>query len=412
MEVSTRERARRLAQLALHDPETGLLNRLGLELALIDAIRATSGPLAFAALALVPDAELGERMKQAGARLARQQPDWLVGRFSPDSLGVIMPGGDEALWRTRLDAAQAGLAGQNVATRCGLAAFPDHADEAIALMTQADIALGHARAGPALLAVYDKSGRHAEDEKLMADLIAGLGRGEVTLLHQPKLDLRSGRISSAEALVRWRHPVRGQVSPDLFVPVAEGTGAIRHLTDWTLAQAAADARVLADAGRDIVIAANISASLLGDSDFAVRAVELARGARLCFEITETAVIENPELAARALAAFTQAGIEISIDDFGVRLSSFDYLETLAAKELKIDKSFVAALIAGARGEELMRGAIDLGHELGLIVTVEGVETQAVLDRLQALGADRAQGNLIAPPLSLGALTSFLDRKSY
>jgi EAL domain-containing protein (putative c-di-GMP-specific phosphodiesterase class I) len=141
-------------------------------------------------------------------------------------------------------------------------------------------------------------------------------------------------------------------------------------------------------------------------------VELARGARLCFEITETAVIENPELAARALAAFTQAGIEISIDDFGVRLSSFDYLETLAAKELKIDKSFVAALIAGARGEELMRGAIDLGHELGLIVTVEGVETQAVLDRLQALGADRAQGNLIAPPLSLGALTSFLDRKSY
>ena len=241
----------------------------------------------------------------------------------------------------------------------------------------------------------------------MADLLHGIDEGQVTLVHQPKLDLQTGGVAGVEALLRWTHPARGAISPDVFVPIAEDTGAIRALTEWTLARAVADAETLTASGRELSIAVNISARLLGDADFARFAIERAGRAKLCFEITETAMIENPALAARLLSDFAAAGIEISIDDFGARLSSFGYLQRVAAQELKIDKGFLVPFAAG--DERLIVGAIELAHVMGLSVTVEGVESRAVLERLAAIGADKAQGNIIAPPLTLSELRAFLAR---
>ena len=239
---------------------------------------------------------------------------------------------------------------------------------------------------------------------------AALGNGELSLAYQPKFDFREGRVTGIEALMRWTHPQRGCVSPDLFIGTAEETGHIRPLTEWAIRRAIADQKTLIAAGHPLAVSVNISGRLLSDESFADFAVAevAASNADLCFEITETAVVDYPELALRIIARFAEAGIAVSLDDYGAGLSSLTYLKQIRADELKIDKSFILGLDQSSRDALLVKSTIDLAHSLGLRVTAEGVETPTALALLRGMGCDMAQGFLIGRPAPLAALIDQLS----
>jgi EAL domain-containing protein (putative c-di-GMP-specific phosphodiesterase class I) len=392
----------RILDIALHDGETGMLNRLGLEHRLIDML-ATSTSVAVAAFGFETGrAPHGDAVTTSFAGAGR----WRAARLDDDVFAVAFESGDaEAAINAAREGLQAALGG---AVWAGLALRSPGARDAYGLIAEAERALALARLRGAPLAIYDRSGADvAARDALMDDLAAGLKQGALTLLHQPKLHLASNRIVGVEALARWRHPTRGPVPPDLFVPMAEQTGHIRALTEWALRQAVADARAFAAAGRDLVVSVNLSAALLGDSDFAAFALREAQGARLCFEITETATIERPDQARAILAEFSRAGIALSIDDYGARLSSLAYLTTLRADEVKLDKSFVIAM--SAHDARLIAAVIELAHALGLSVAAEGIEDRATLERLTAMGADVGQGDFIGAPMPCADVIDLLVR---
>ena len=249
---------------------------------------------------------------------------------------------------------------------------------------------------------------------LIRDLGTALENNEMFLQYQPKVHVRRQKVTSAEALIRWRHPVRGLVLPGDFIPAAEESREIAALTLWTLDQVVADQKRLRAAGHDLDIFVNISGRLLGDAAFIAQASERvqAGGGRIGFEITETSVIRDPDTAIAHLRQVADIGIPIAIDDYGAGLSSLAYLKQLPARELKIDKMFVMQLTSSNRDPLIVRSTIDLAHALEMEVTAEGVETQAALALLSVMGCDMVQGFLISRPVSLEALLQFLDDDYY
>jgi EAL domain-containing protein (putative c-di-GMP-specific phosphodiesterase class I)/GGDEF domain-containing protein len=251
------------------------------------------------------------------------------------------------------------------------------------------------------------------DLEMMRGLTAALQSGDVTLFYQPKLEARSNRIRGAEALIRWTRD--GQLVPTArFIEIAEETGTIRELTEWVIARAIGDQKKLAAAGYDLEISVNISAHVLPDGGFADTAIDLVAGAAgaICFEITETAVIEDPEAALANLRALRNAGIRIAIDDYGSGLSSLAYLKQLPAHELKIDRMFIMGLTDSHRDPLLVRSSIDLAHALEMEVTAEGVDDPMALQLLRVMGCDLLQGFYISMPLPLEKLTDFLANDSH
>ncbi len=245
----------------------------------------------------------------------------------------------------------------------------------------------------------------------VSELYHAIERGELRLVYQPKLELRSRRIVSLEALVRWHHPTRGLIPPSDFIPAAEETGDILALSLWVLEQAIADQRSLAAQGHDLLVFVNIAAILLADDDFIGRACSMvqAGGTRIGFEITETSVIRDPEAAIANLQRVAELGIAIAIDDYGAGLSSLAYLKRMPACELKIDKLFITQLTSSHRDPLIVRSTIDLAHAMEMEVVAEGVETPTALALLSVMGCDMAQGFHISRPIEIGAVGAFLDQ---
>ncbi|PCD01837.1 hypothetical protein COC42_16695 [Sphingomonas spermidinifaciens] len=290
------------------------------------------------------------------------------------------------------------------------AAMPSHERDDVRLVEAAEAALGQARADQRDVVRDLSRADHAFDRlSLMRDLSKAIDNGEVFLQYQPKVHLRRQEITSVEALVRWQHPQRGLILPGDFIPLAEESGKIGALTLWTIRQALADQQVLADSGHDIPVFVNISGLLLADAEFVDQVCTMVRGvsARIGFEITETAVIRDPDSAIRHLRMFADIGVTLAIDDYGAGLSSLAYLKQLPARELKIDKMFVLELTSSNRDPLIVRSTIDLAHALDMEVTAEGVETPAAMALLSVMGCDMAQGFLISRPIAIGALRQFL-----
>jgi EAL domain-containing protein (putative c-di-GMP-specific phosphodiesterase class I) len=298
----------------------------------------------------------------------------------------------------------------DVLVTAGLACESDGADTRLSLLERAEVAIEQARVKRARTAAFDRDGYGDPSSalSLMGSMILGLSRDELFLAHQPKYDLRASKVASAEVLLRWRHPQRGMIPPDRFIGMAEETGHIRPLTDWVLDRAIADQRRLREAGRDMVLSVNVSGRLIANEQFADRALRQIRrsGAKLCFEITETAVIDNPRLALDVMKDLRDAGVGISIDDYGSGLSSLSYLRTIPAEELKIDKLFIQGMVRGNSDALLVKSTIDLAHSLGMTVAAEGVETAETLALLQTMGADTAQGYYIARPMPIDDFLKF------
>ncbi|KQV58292.1 MULTISPECIES: bifunctional diguanylate cyclase/phosphodiesterase [unclassified Caulobacter] len=425
-----RQREAEMTRQALHDGETGLPNRRALERAIearlahlapgeqvvISAIGFDRFPAVRAAIGYELATELVAKL---GQRVADTVPGVTVGRLTTSILCTLSATNDLNTVLHRADGFLPGLetpiliGGEPVDVHIthGLAATSVGGLDAARLIERALIALDQARAAHKKLMVFDPVvyGDPAANLSLMSEMLEAVRKGELFLNHQPKLDLRTGAITGIEALARWNHPTRGYIRPDLFVGMAEETGHIRALTDYVLAQAIEDQARLRVAGHDVVMSVNISGRLIDDPEFAEYAIAevTAAGARLCFEITETAVIGNPDVALTVIERIAEAGIPVSIDDYGSGLSSLAYLKQIRADELKIDKAFVMTLESGGKDALLVKSTVDLAHSLGMKVTAEGVETREALAALQLMGCDLAQGYHIARPMGLDKLVEFL-----
>ena len=414
-----RDREARLTHMALHDQETGLPNRLALErqaaalpggwvvLFGIERFEVVRNAIGYDSMARL--------IGVLGRRIGGLADDVPVARVGAGVLGLVVEAGsaDEAvaLAGRLAQAAQEPItvdgAPVDISLTAGVADRGRAGSDLASPVDRAAIALDQARAVRHPVAAFDPAiyGDPAGNLSLISELMTALHAGEVTLAYQPKHDFRAERVTGVEALMRWTHPRRGFVSPDLFIGMAEETGHIRPLTEWAIGRAIEDQRTLAAAGHDLQMSVNISGRLLSDEAFADIAVAAVTdsGARLCFEITETAVMTNPEIALRIVDRFADAGIAVSLDDYGSGLSSLAYLKQIRADELKIDKAFILGLDQSARDGLLVKSTIDLAHGLGLKVTAEGVETPTALALLRGMGCDMAQGYLIGRPVSLDAL---------
>ena len=431
MASEIRDREAEMIHQALHDDETGLPNRRALEREITARLAAARDDEQVIISAVGLDrftfvrGAIGytlatQLIADLGARIMAISPGLMVGRLTTSTLCVIsnvthldglLPLIEQAL--ERLEAPiRVGGERVDIHTTHGLAGTRQGELDAPRLIERALIALDQGRATHRKVMVFDPVayGDPAGNLSLMSEMLDGVATGALFLNHQPKLDLRTGTITGVEALVRWNHPTRGFMRPDLFVGMAEETGHIRALTDYVLSQAIADQKRLRDAGHDVLMSVNISGRLIDDADFADRAIEQVsrEGARICFEITETAVIGNPDVALGVMERLDAAGIPVSIDDYGSGLSSLAYLKQIRADELKIDKAFILSLEAGGKDALLVKSTVDLAHSLGMKVTAEGVETREALAVLQLMGCDIAQGYYIAKPMPLAALTAFLE----
>lgn len=286
--------------------------------------------------------------------------------------------------------------------------------DTLRLLEVAEMALERAGEEGGLEVIDLSLADHAADRlTLIADLPRAIEAGEMFLHYQPKINVRQQRVASAEALIRWQHPERGLIMPGDFIAAAEESGQIGPMTLWTLRQVIADQRRLAALGHDIPLFLNISGMLLANASFIdeVCAIITANPlAKLGFEITETAVIRDPESAIRHLQQFADHGVVLAIDDYGAGLSSLAYLKQLPAKELKIDKMFVTQLTSSHRDPLIVRSTIDLAHALEMEVTAEGVETPAALALLSVMGCDLVQGYLISRPVPFPAFCAYLGEQ--
>ncbi|MCA0201149.1 MAG: bifunctional diguanylate cyclase/phosphodiesterase, partial [Proteobacteria bacterium] len=301
----------------------------------------------------------------------------------------------------------------DVTATVGEARYPEHGTTARTLMQHADTAIFEAKRLGRPYFAYDSERDPHKPERLsmMSELRAGLDEGQFQLYFQPKVDLSSDTVKAAEALIRWIHPKRGFMAPDSFIPLAEQTGNIQKLTAWVLDAAVKQLRRWLDAGIDIKVAVNLSAKDLGNRNLPTEIANLLIAhniptRNLILEITESAVMQDPLHALEVMKHLNEMGLTLSIDDYGTGYSSMAYLRSLPVHEIKIDKSFVLKL-ANSRGDEiLVRSTIDLGHNLGLKVTAEGVEDAASIEILRAYGCETAQGYFVSKPLPADEFAKF------
>ncbi|MET0879449.1 MAG: EAL domain-containing protein, partial [Tardiphaga sp.] len=411
-----------LGRLALLDPETGLPNRAAVQRR-IDELQVSHPHDMVVVATLTIDryqhlrGAIGhtatlELIRRLAARFGRAYSEAPIARLSSANLGLafVARDMDEALQvAAKMQAAvltPVRLRDNrvDVSITIGLSEAGDalpYSNE-LSIIDRSMIASDQAHAARKHTARFDPDlyGNPGSTLSLMSEMLRAIDNGQMDLAYQPQYELRTGAIVGSEALVRWTHPERGPLRPDLFVQMAEETGHIAALTEWVLRRAVADQRLLLAQGHDICISVNWSGHLIDDIGFTQVALEVARGAvgKLCLEVTETAIIGNARLARQTLERFREAGLTISIDDYGSGLSSLAYLKNIPADELKIDKAFVMNMATDAVDAVLVRAAVSLAHSLGMQVVAEGVEQQAALELLAAMGCDLAQGYLIARPM--------------
>ncbi len=422
---------RTIEHMAFHDAVTGLPNRLRLREVLEAAIvrsRDTHRPLALLVLKVEHFQEItdslgyreGEHLLiEIAARLAPLVRDGeLLARGAEDEFVLLLAGGGA---NEAIEAAKRLIGGLNESIElCGLmvnarvsigiALCPGHGSDPDSLLRRASVAAMEARRSAAGYAFYVGSldQDHTRRLALMGDLRRAIADNELQLYCQPKVCIATRKLCGAEALVRWPHPRLGMIATGEFVRLAEHAGLISPLTHWVLDAAFSQAYAWHDAGCRQPLAVNLSAHdlrdpLLFDHIKGLFATWGLPARAIQFELTESALMEDPGGAQQTLARLKQLGVELYIDDFGTGYSSLSYLRHLPVDAIKIDQSFVASMIASDDSAIIVRSTIELGHNLDLRVIAEGVENARIWDRLAVLGCDVAQGYYVSPPLPAARL---------
>ncbi len=313
------------------------------------------------------------------------------------------------------------IAGQRVeiGASLGIAMFPEHGEEPLVLLREADAAMYLAKQTHAGYKLYSKDlGQGADDRlALQGELRRAIANGELVLHFQPKIDFKANRVHGVEALVRWEHPRHGLLAPDKFIPLAEQTGLIKSLTQTVLRGALRQCEEWRRRGLDLSVSVNISAINIQDPEFPDQVAQLLRessvpASRLELEVTETAVMAEPARAVDCIRRLSGLGLQVSIDDFGTGYSSMSYLKELLVAKIKIDKSFVKDMAVNHNDAVIVRSTVELGHNLGLKVVAEGVESEAAWDRLKALGCDDAQGYYLSRPLPPDKFAEWLQQSPW
>ncbi len=430
-----------LRHQAMHDALTGLPNRTLLFDALerfIDGARAQRSGLALMLMDLDRFKEVNDTfghhfgdslLKQVAFRLQNQvRGDNVVARLGGDEFAVILPRTADphsaAITARRiLNTLEQPfvIEGQvlEVGASIGIVLFPEHGSDARSLLRHADVAMYAAKQKQSGYSFHAQDGasRSPDNLALVVELRSAIEKNELELYYQPKLHLRSGLATRAEVLLRWNHPTRGQLSPALFIPIAEQTGLIRPVTDWLLDRAMEQCRRWQETGAPIHVAVNISAKSLLDQDLP-RKVQASLDRWevdprfLKIEITESSIMADPAHALAILSMLQSMGVRLSIDDFGTGYSSLTHLRELPIDEIKIDKSFVLGMTNSEADAAIVRTMIDLGHNLGKQVCAEGVENEETWRMLMDLGCDLAQGFFIARPMPGEALLQWLVDTSW
>ena len=299
----------------------------------------------------------------------------------------------------------------------GVALYPDHGRDVDVLVQHADMAMYLAKGEGVSYAFYDDEAdrRDARQLTLKADLRHAIERRELVLHYQPKAALRNGEISSVEALVRWRHPERGMIPPDDFIPLAQQTSLIKPLALYVIDEALRQCAEWRKDGLTLAVAVNLSMRNLLDVNLAGDISRLLERhgvmpSLLELEMTESSMLADPFRTKAVLDELSSMGIRISIDDFGTGYSSLAYLKSLPVSEIKIDRSFVSSMLEDEDDSVIVSSTIELGRNLGLVVVAEGVETAAVWERLRALHCDLAQGYFLARPLPPRELAAWLQQR--
>lgn len=426
MRTSVAENQAQILKLAYWDSLTGLPNRARFREAVNQAVGQATPDTPFAVLMLDLDRfkhvndvlgyGIGDLvLVNVAERLARHlvREGDLVARLGGDEFGILLRGGDARLAASvaqRVEQAfgvPLALEGHHVdvGAGIGIACWPQHAEDGDTLLNRAEVAMVAAKRRSSGPLVYEPSidVASAQTLTLMTELRHAVDCGELRLYLQPKLALDSGRVVGAEALVRWQHPQRGLVPPAQFIPFAEQTGFIRTLTTWVFEEAARHWQALNDEGIELLLSVNLSARDLMDQELPQRFEALLGkhgvGAKaFCLEITESAIMDDPQRALATLDRLSAMGFKLSIDDFGTGYSSLAYLKRLPVDELKIDRSFVQHMHSDADDAMIVRSTIDLAHNLGIVVVAEGVESAQTWDMLRELRCDQAQGFHMGRPM--------------
>ena len=434
--VIERKRAEESVQhMAYYDPMTDLPNRTLLHRHLQEAILAGQRENKSVALILMDldqfkdiNDTLGHQrgdilLKEISSRLqnAMFQRD-MVARLGGDEFAVLLPlaeSGHASLVAEKVVKILEPpflIEGISIAVEAsiGIALFPDHSTDAEGLIRRADVAMYIAKHAKQGVTFYDPAQDKHSPQKLalMGELRHAIENEELVLYYQPKINLKTNRVMGVEALVRWKHPKRGMIPPYEFIEPAERTGLIKPLTLWVFNTALRQCHDFQKTGMEISISINLSTRNLQDPALPdqigekVKACGLAPG-MLEFEITESAIMDDPEHALEVISHLKGLGVKFAIDDFGTGYSSLGYLRKLPVDVIKIDRSFVKDMTENKDNAAIVRSTIDLAHDLGLWVIAEGVEDKETYDQLTAMGCDAAQGYYMCKPIPEEALATWL-----
>ena len=425
-----------IRRLAYWDPLTDLPNRVQFATLLNTAIeraRTTGGQCHILMMDLdrfqhvndVLGHSFGDNLlRQVGRRLEQQleRENDKVARLGGDEYAILLPATDqvEAVRQAKriLSSLEVPLSIDeqtvDLGAGIGIAGYPENGENSETLLSNAEVAMYVAKRRGSGFTVYEPSIDKSSQESLslLSELRRALDRNEFLLYVQPKVDLASGRVVGAEALVRWMHPEKGFIGPDNFIPFAETTGFIRMLTSWMLGRTAILCSELQRRGISLKFSVNLSTRDLLDQDLPQHFADILERnslapSSMCLEITESAIMDDPVRAQLTLERLHAMGVELAIDDFGTGYSSLAYLKRLPVDELKIDKSFVMNMEHDADDAKIVKSTIDLGHNMGLRVVAEGLETLAVWNLLRQMGCDQAQGYFMSKPMPGDRLIEWL-----
>ena len=427
-------REQQLAHNALHDPLTGLPNRALAMERLGSAISARRGVvliyLGIENYRVINESfgpEGGERIMRESARVmldALRERDTaaritgneflLLLESTQVDVGVALADRLYALLKRPLS-----IDGHEVLLEVcmGIAIYPLNGQSAEELISRAAIACRDAAALPGYLQVYqqDRDLAHQRQIQLIRDLRSAASDGQLQLYYQPKMDIRSGHVRQAEALLRWQHPELGMVSPAEFIPLAERTGSMFLLTGWVIEEGIRQLSAWNRKGLHMQLSLNISAEDLHGENLLMTVERLLKryqlsAEQLIFEITESTAMRDPEHSLNVLEKLRDGGISLSVDDFGTGYSSLAHLKRLPVQELKIDQSFIRNLDETSEDAVIVRSTIEMSHNLGLKVVAEGVEFEPSLKLLRQWKCDTAQGHLISKPLNAMAFEMWMRRE--
>ncbi|MFC3108028.1 putative bifunctional diguanylate cyclase/phosphodiesterase [Undibacterium arcticum] len=440
-DVTERVRAQRqIEHLAFFDELTGLPNRAKLRSDLQDAItQAKEGgkSLALLIVELTRFREINytlghligdELLKQVGSRIREVAGERaLSARISNVQFGVVLSdlstGTAIDLTGRLLDALADPLAVGEISFELGvhggIAFFPGHGSDADALIRHADIALYRARQSGRSYTIYDAAHDPYKPQRLtlLGEFRKAIKQGQLQLYCQPKADIQTGTITSAEALVRWMHPDRGMILPDQFIPLIEPTELIQPLTYCMLEAAVRQCYEWSREGRMIPLAVNLSARNLLNANLPESIDDLLKtwGVDSCWmglEITESSIMADPAASIRVLKQLHQMGLKLFIDDFGTGYSSLSYLLRLPVDVIKIDHSFTMNMIEDPGAAAIVKSTIEMAHNMKMKVVAEGTATRDIWESLARLGCDEAQGEYVSMPMPAMEFSAWLDQSSW